>query len=180
MRDFKLFLIVVLICLSVLYLLKTDTYTSYESTVDTSTNIPIATWQIFVNNQSIHTNKSLKISDITWYNTQSSLNKVAPGSRGQANLSLKSESDVAVKYDITYVDKTKDNNKVLTLTDIEGSTKVGEKYSGIINVGETKQITLNLSWINDENNNDIDSLIGQGLEPEYIDLNIEFTQYNGS
>lgn len=184
-------IVVFCIILCFLYLKSKVTYSSYESVVDGNIDSSIASWNIKIDNESITTldmNKSVGINDIKWDTTNVREGKVAPGSSGVMNINIDaSETDVAVKYEMEIIDKTVDNTKFFTVTDIFSTNtnliKTGlNKYVGILSIDDIENgikpnIQIDMEWktteeivYKDENSDDLES---------FIVINFVASQYNG-
>ena len=176
-----------------IYILGTYTLTSYEQEVKMNSSINLAKWNITVNGSNItdYCEEELEITDITWEGTNTRDNKLAPGSKGTAKIVISpNDTEVAIKYDLTFIDKSVDENKILTITNIKDEDgdliKTQENtYTGIfsledINNGKTKTLTIDLEWIDSNDTNEFDTKVGMGeIEAEFTTINMIATQYNG-
>lgn len=186
----KMCLLLVLVIF--LFSMSKRVYSTLYSEVSGESKIPLSSWNIKVNHQNITQIKDLTINDINWESAHTKTGKVAPGSIGTFQLIIDpSNTDVSVRYDLTYIDHTVDQNKLLTITKIESSTnsliqtKVNT-YTGIFtlnNIDKPETITITCEWVNQEENNDTDSLIGLAqVEPDpdkFISLQFKASQYEG-
>ena len=120
MKDIKTVLIIVMICLSILYLFTNVTYTSFQSEVGADTNVQIASWKINLNSQDISSlSQNLTLENINWNSTHADNTKVAPGSNGTTQIVIDpTTTKVAIRYDFTYEDKTNNAENVLTVTNV--------------------------------------------------------------
>lgn len=182
----KAILIIILILLIGFVCQKT--YATFFSKTSIGTDIDIASWNIFVNGSNITEDKDISLNEITWSSNHTNPLTVAPGSVGEFYIKIDpSDTDVAVMYEITVNDKSIDNNKVLTVTNVTNETEefveVSENvYKGLISLDEKDihNIKFNVEWINSEENNDFDSAIGlDHVEPDYLEINFKAIQYNG-
>lgn len=187
-RSTKLIGVLFFITLLLIY----QTYAILTSEVIGYTNFEIAKWDIYINDMGVMEETIIRIDDINWNANHTAINTLAPGSVGTFPIFINpGDTDVAFRYDISYVDSSVDSNKLLTITSIsfnehELVMTAPNTYSGIFTLDEInsniiKEITVNVSWINDENNNERDSLIGKGEETEFEYLNFLFSasQYSG-
>lgn len=186
----KMCLLLVLVIF--LFSMSKRVYSTLYSEVSGESKIPLSSWSIKVNHQNITQIKDLMINDINWESAHTKTGTVAPGSIGTFKLIIDpSNTDVSVRYDLTYIDHTVDQNKLLTITKIESSTnsliqtKVNT-YTGIFtlnNIDKPETITITCEWVNQEENNDTDSLIGLAqIEPDldkFISLQFKASQYEG-
>lgn len=188
----KVILTGVLVIFCILYLFSNTTSASYESIVNSDANSTIAKWSININNENITDtyDKKIDINDITWDNSHTESGKVSPGSTGSFTFEIDpDDTDLAFRYDIKYIDKTIDDNYVLTITSITSSDSylihTGiDNYTGLFSLNDInnktkKIITINISWLNNEENNEKDSLVGITDDVNYIDLDFSAKQYNG-
>ena len=116
---------------------------------------------------------------------------VAPGSTCKVYLEINpTNTGVAFTYTISFVDKIINDEYVLTITDIkdgDGSLikTAPQSYTGLftleeIRSRENKTVEIDVEWINNESNNQSDTLIGtQSSNPNFIHLEMEAVQYNG-
>lgn len=185
----KILLIFILIIL--LFLLIQKTYSTFYSAVDGDVLIDVAAWNISVNELGIANSKTIDINEITWVSNHSNPNTVAPGSVGTFYISIDpNDTSVAIKYDITFNDHSVDSEKILTVTDVsfengEFVQNSSSTYEGIFTLDdidneEVHLIKVTVEWINDEENNESDSLIGLNQkEPDYLDITFKASQFNG-
>lgn len=185
----KLLLIFILVIICFCYFFGVFTYSKYQSKVDTEVSAKIAKWSIFLNSENITDTfeKTISINDITWESTHTESGHAAPGSSGYFTVEIDGDdSEVAFKYDISYTDKTQDENYVLDLVSINSSdgflvhTK-SNNYTGLfsladINNQRKKVITFNIIWKNDDST-DFDSKVDN--ESNFLDLKFIATQYHG-
>ncbi len=185
--------IITIICIFscvLLYVLGNRTFTAYESKVKDDILLNIADWKIFVDDQDISTQeKEIKLSNIIWSSNHTRENMVAPGSKGVVHLLIDpSTTEVAFKYTISYVDHLKDPSVVLTVKSMTLDGKSidisdDDTFSGTITLDDLdkkKKISLdiNVEWVNDEANNENDSIVGMNKEEaNYLKLNLEASQY---
>lgn len=176
-----------------LYSLGTHTLTRYEQKVKMDSSINLAKWNITVNNLNItdYYDKELEITDITWKGSNTRDNKLAPGSTGTAKIVISpNNTEVAIKYDLTFIDKSIDKNKILTIINIRdeegGLIKTQENtYTGIFTLediknGKTKTIYIDLEWIDNEATDEFDTKVGMGeIKADFTTINMIATQYNG-
>ncbi len=192
----KTILIIVSI-ISVLILIMTiiSTYALFESNVSAEISVTNATWKILINNSDI-TKENTKDFIIDQINvigdTHTQEGKLAPGLSGNFNILIDPTStDVSIKYEVTFdlsnLEKTK-----IQIDSIE-ETILGKEliktgyntYTGIITLDEIKQglkneITVNLSWKEDETTNIEDTLIGSNINNKIeIPVSIKVSQYLG-
>ena len=185
-RSKFVFVILVILCIS--FLVSRVTYSSYESNVTGHVSADVAGWKITVNDVLItdEVGKIVEIDDVTWTNTHIMNGKLAPGATGQFNIDLDfTDTEVAVRYDLEIIDKSVDSNKILTVTNVNGSSanlvRTGvNKYTGLISKSElanpTRTIVLSLAWVNDDNVNDLETEL---TDDQYLQVNFRAVQYRG-
>lgn len=189
-KMIKLFgvLVILVVCLGYLY--SKGTFTLYESGINGNITPNIAKWNIKVNDKLItpkETN-SIDISNIEWDMTNVTKNKVAPGSKGKFSISIDPlDTDVSIRYDISFIDSSIDSSKILTITALRDNkdklVRTGEfTYTGVISLDEISNksidsINIDLEWINDR---DIDVAdIENSSDSDFIEIDFRAIQYNG-
>lgn len=187
-------LILVLACLSIFLFVISKSFASLESKVDARSTMYVGKWNILVNNQNLNSvySDDITLDDISWEsNSHVSDGMAAPGRRGVISFEVDpTDTDVAVKYTITFRDHNDDPSYLLTIrgisTDGTPLVRSGEySYTGIFSLQDirnsnTKTVSIDVEWVNDESNNESDSLIGsQSAEARFLYINMEAVQYNG-
>lgn len=184
----KIILIILLILL--LFLIISKTYSTFYSKASGKVLIDVASWNILLNDKSVSQNKSIELNDIVWISNNSNPETVAPGSAGTFYISIDPNgAEVATKYELTFVDHEIDSEKILTVTDVTSEngdiTKNNSTYTGVFSLDdianeEVHLVKVTVEWINSEENNENDSLIGMNQkEPDYLDISFKAIQYNG-
>ena len=183
-------LIIVILSFIIIFSFGKKTYSSLYYKTNGNTDIAIAKFKIKVNNQDIKENNQIDISNIVFDNAHANSNTVAPGSSGVLDLLIDpSESEVSVKYTISVIDHNTDSNKILTvekvtINDIE-TTINNNQITGIFSLNEIKNsvkkdIKIYVKWVNNEDNNIIDSKIGQGeINSDFLSVKLNAEQYKG-
>ena len=194
MRKYKNYIIafVMISCILLLYFLSNPTLTAYESNVNNATSIPIARWNIHIDQKDISEESlDIPLKNITWEADHTNPNKVAPGSRGFVLIDIDPTStQVAIKYTLSYEDHTTNPDILLTITSISLDGEEIEQiddhtYEGIITLNQIKarsrkMLEVDVEWVNDEANNEHDSVIGLGeSEADYLNLVFTAEQYKG-
>ena len=161
--------------------------------IDTSQNAVLAKWNITLNNTLITQTMSdtIALGNITWTNSHANPEKVAPGSSGIVDLVINpQDTQVSFRYDITFTDHNVDPNVLLTITNMSANGNnlihtAANTYTGIFPLSEiedhqTKVITIYISWLDDENNNETDTQVGTGeLTGDLIGITFVAKQYRG-
>ena len=191
----KQYRIIILLGLTSLLLVFGIAYTRSRlvSSIDSSNNAILAKWNITLNNTLITQTMSdtIALGNITWTNSHANPEKVAPGSTGIVDLVINpQDTQVSFRYDITFTDHTSDPDILLTITNMSANGNnlvhtAANTYTGIFPLSEieqhqTKTITIYLSWINDENNNETDTEVGTGeVSGDLIGITFVAKQYRG-
>lgn len=189
LKLIKLVLLFVLVVICFCYFCGFFTYSKYKSEVSTEVDSKIAHWSILLNSENITDTfeKNISIDDITWESTHTESGYASPGSSGYFTIEIDGDTtEVAFKYDISYTDKTIDENYVLNLVSINSSdgflihTKKNN-YTGLfslpdINNKRKKIITINVLWKNDDET-EFDSNVNENST--FLNLKFVATQYNG-
>lgn len=169
-----------------------DTYSLFESNHITTSSIGIAKWQVKINDDVVNGSSStFSVDSINWESNGYVLEgKVAPGMSGYFDVIIDpNDTDVSLKYDISFdFSNLQEEQFVINdVVEVNGRTlvKTGENiYTGVILLEEIKNgivstIRVDLSWINDESNNEIDSSLakvyGNSLD---IPVTVTLWQYN--
>lgn len=180
-----------IISIITLYLGGIKTYTSYEAAVEEDMNVDIAQWNIFIDGENVTSaTKEMKIQNVEWVGDHTRDGKVAPGSKGIVKVEIVPQTEVAMEYRISYVDHTMDPNIILTVNSIslEGDNYIKDSdnsFTGIISLeqimsGKKMTLTIDVEWVNDEANNEVDSNIAiNGGEANYLSLVLDTKQYMG-
>ena len=138
--------LLIVIALLLIVGLSISTYALYKSSATGEASATVADWEVKVNTTSIVTNNEFTISDINWEtndNVKSGL--IAPGSTGTLTLLIDAtDSETSVNYSIN-ADTTELSNDNFTLTAATGSS-----LTGSVAYGETKSVTLNITWDADD------------------------------
>ena len=190
MKNNLLKLLLVPLLIIFVYFISAKTYSSLFSKVDANTSIDVANFKILINDINTLVNKEITIGDINWRGEHTNDNVIAPGSEGTFSFIIDpSSSQVAITYEIKFIDHIIDENKILTVTNVvvDGENKIldnnilnGIFYLNDIESQKTNKVDVTVKWINDENNNESDSLIGlQQVEAQFIDIEFNATQYKG-
>lgn len=158
---------------------------------NSSVSANVANWDIAINENSIiNENNTITLNDIVWEeNSTVSAGYVAPGSKGIATLNINANnSDVAVLYTISYVDKSVEIDNVFTVTNVNGSgliqTGINE-YTGVITLEEIENetvetLSLQIEWIDNELYDEYDTSIGLNeAVKDFITINLHAIQYTG-
>lgn len=171
------------------------TYALFESNVSAEISVNNATWKILINNTDI-TKESTKEFTIDQINvtgdTHTESGKIAPGLSGNFNILIDpTDTDVSIKYEVTFDLSNLENTKI-QIDSIEETIlgkellKTGDNtYTGVITLDEIRQgikneITVNLSWKEDETTNAEDTLIGSSENSRIeIPVSIKVSQYLG-
>ena len=168
-----------------------DSFGLFESEKEIVINNDIGKWQILVNNNTINQTTSFSVSNIHVSGDNNVReNYFAPGTSGYFDIVIDpNDTDVSIYYEIVCrTDRI--TNPQISLTRIENVDKpdlinVGEySYAGVIPLSDiqndvTTTIRFHVTWTNNENNNEIDSLYGSSSATFDIPMEITFRQYTG-
>src|SRR5574344_1854742 len=189
MKKFCFFAALVLLLLVILKII--GTFALFETETSRAVESGVGEWTILINGTDITNNTvTFNINSFNWNTTtEVKENKFAPGMNGYFDIIINpSSTDVSVKYNITY-DLTELNDTNITISSIiekdgRGLTRTGEStYTGVITLSQinsniTNTIRTNLSWVNNEANNDTDSELGLELDNDInIPIRVDVFQY---
>ena len=187
-------IIIVLIAVLILIFIVSKTLSLLQTNITGAAEMPLAKWNILINGTELTSTSTadIRVNNIEWdENSHTSSGVVAPGSTGKVYLEINpTNTGVAFTYTISFVDKIINDEYVLTITDIkdgDGSLikTAPQSYTGLftleeIRSRENKTVEIDVEWINNESNNQSDTLIGtQSSNPNFIHLEMEAVQYNG-
>lgn len=161
--------------------------------IDTEQDAVLAKWNITLNNTLITQTMTdtIALGNISWTNDHANPEKVAPGSKGIVDLVINpQDTQVSFRYDITFTDHNVDPDILLTITNMSANGNdlihtAPNTYTGIFPLSDiedhqTKTITINIEWINDELNNETDTQVGSGeITGELIGITFVAKQYRG-
>lgn len=172
------------------------TYSVFYSQMSGVSKSSVGKWNIEVNNTNISSGVNATFA-IDTFNVDSNLNvlpsKLAPGTTGSCDIVIDpTDTAVSVRYDIT-IDQSKINNQNITLESIEqisdsdiSLTKTGkDTYTAVIPVSKIggdyiNDVKLKFKWLNDDTNNESDSLIGVIKDHKLdIPITVSVNQYMG-
>jgi hypothetical protein len=186
------FLVFILIVFSFLYFGSKATFTSYESSIRGNINSSVGKIKIKINDIDVTNSgaldNSVLIDNITWTSNHVREGKIAPGSSGSIELDIDATgSDVAIKFDLELIDKSVDNDKLITFTKFTDNSgdliRTGvSTYSGIITLDDIASsdsicVTLDFSFLDDGDMEAI-SEDDQNLDDLFV-INFHAIQYNG-
>lgn len=188
----KIFLIIMALCaLAFLYFGAKGTYTAYESIVHGTVHNDVAQIHLLINGNELGTDdvidNQIILDNITWSSTHTRTGKISPGSSGSFTFELDpSTSEVAILYEIQFLDKVANDDKVLTFTSITCDRTLtrtaADTYSGIftlsdINNSQKAHVTVAFEFDGDE---DIEVLSEEEVEYEDLfEINFHAVQYQG-
>ena len=187
--------IILIICLSlcISLILLVQIYAKYLTSVAGSTDIPIAKWNILVNNQSIKDNPDISktIQPVFPGNDNIAENIIAPTAEGYFDLNFDfTDTDVSFKYTISLSSNPESSVTDLVATgySIDNGNKIefdtyDEDITDTIllsNPVETRSIRIYVLWNDDSAtasmNNIDDTLSTKSNKPVLFDVNISFEQ----
>ena len=164
MGKYKKIIIILIVIICFLYLKMNSTYTSYESEVNGSVDSAIANWNIKVNDTLITdaVMESIPINTIEWNSTHIREGKAAPGSSGVITLTIDpTTTDVSFDYELTIIDNSVDEKKLLTVTSVTTSfgnlEKNNNSYYGSMkleNIKKGQVIIISISVLWDDHGQD--------------------------
>ena len=168
-----------------------DSFGLFESEKEIVINNDIGKWQILVNNNTINQTTSFSVSNIHVSGDNNVReNHFAPGTSGYFDIVIDpNDTDVSIYYEIVCrTDRI--TNPQISLTRIENVDKPDlinvrdYTYAGVIPLSDiqndvTTTIRFHVTWTNNENNNEIDSLYGSSSATFDIPMEITFRQYTG-
>ncbi len=184
-------IILFVISLSVTLYEISDSYGLFESEREIVVNSDIGRWDILVNEESINEITTFSVSNINVSGDNNvKANYFAPGTSGYFDIVIDpGETDVSIYYEIVCrTDRI--TNPQIQLTRIENvgkpdlTTVAPYTHAGIIPLSDINnnvitRIRFHVTWTNNDNNNEVDSLYGSSSATFDIPMEITFRQYTG-
>ena len=195
----KKHILVILCVVSVIALIVqiTYTYSLFETDRDAVIFSPIAKWNIMVNDSFVTSDttqeNSFRLGGVDWSSgNHVREGKAAPGSVGTFEINIDpTDTEVSFLYEIT-IDTSEFLNEEFYISGVrelngEEFVRTGEStYVGIAKLsdnqaGKVYHIEIDISWRNNDNNNDRDYELGVRAEEEIaIPVALKFVQYTGN
>lgn len=193
MKKLKFCLYVVIIVLTG-YMTVTviqNSYALFETEGIAVVEQKLGKWVITVNDVGVTgTTKEFIVDNFKYItNEYTANNKIAPGGNCYFDIVIDAnDTDVSVKYVIDLDFSMMENyafieTEVIDLTDGDVVKTGIDEYTGILDLeeikkGQTKTLRVNLTWVNDEANNEKDSELGLVEDSKFIiPVNVRLTQY---
>ena len=168
-----------------------ESFGLFESEKLIVVNSDIGKWQILVNDNSINESTTFSVSNIhVSGDTNVRANYFAPGTTGYFEIEIDpNDTEVSIYYEIVCrTDRI--TNPQIQLKSIQNLNKpdlipvAPFTYAGVIPLsdivnGDITTIRFNITWTNNDNNNEIDSLYGSSSATFDIPMEIRFKQYTG-
>ncbi len=189
MKRWVIILFVIVLFITA-YVIKTS-FSLFESAKEIVVNNDIGRWQIMVNDDLISDIVTFNVTNVQVTGDENVReNHFAPGTEGYYDIVIDpNDTEVSIYYEIVCrTDMI--TNRQITLTDIENVDRedlilvAPYTYAGIIPLsdiedGEVTTIRFYVTWANNENNNDVDSLYGLSSANFEIPMSITLRQYTG-
>ena len=166
-------------------------YALFESEKEIVVNTDIGKWEISVNDDLINETTSFSVSNIhVTGDTNVRENYFAPGTNGYFDVVINpNDTDVSIYYEIVCRTDMITNSQI-SLTRIENVDKPNLvnvapfTHAGVIPLSDIKNndittIRFYITWVNNDNNNEVDSLYGSSSATFDIPMEITFRQYTG-
>ena len=168
-----------------------DSFALFESEKEIVTNTDIGKWKILVNDESINNTTNFSVSNVhVSGDANVRANYFAPGTSGYFDIVIDpDDTDVSIYYEIVCrTDRITNPQISLTrienvgksdLTDLDNYTHAGVIPLADIENGDITTIRFHVTWNNNDNNNEVDSLYGSSSATFDIPMEITFRQYTG-
>lgn len=170
-------------------------YGLFHSELNSKVQLKNGVWSIMINDTDITKGSDVKfeINNISIQeNEHVKPGTLAPGLTGKFKVEINpKDTDVSVKYEISLDEEKVENNnlviKSITETYVQKQLiKTGPNaYTGVISLEEIKaktknEITIEIEWLDNEENNELDIEMGNKSDSQYkIPLTIHVCQYLG-
>ena len=179
-------------------------YSLFETNNNFYTHTGIGEWNIEVNDKNVNSYNEFQITDFI-YTEQAGVRtgKMAPGKTGTFTITIDPSTDVAFKYEfiIDKKDFTNDKFTISSIVDTTGNSfilsdrtrtvnSIGQvtmdryTYTGLYSLSDLvnpqpRTLRITVEWVNDESNNETDSIWGVSGEQVSIPITMKFEQYLG-
>ena len=184
-------IILFLISLTVTAYEITESFGLFESEKEIVINTDIGRWEISVNDELIDETVPFSVSNIhVSGDSNVRANYFAPGTSGYFDIVINpNDTDVSIYYEIVCrTDRI--SNPQISLTRIENINKpdlidvAPYTHAAVIPLSDIKngvitRVRFYVTWANNDNNNEIDSLYGSSSATFDIPMEITFRQYTG-
>ena len=181
---------IIIMSLVILYKLF-DIYAAYKTKRENNYNTEILPWTIIINDTNISENKQFFLKDIYTLNKNTDAGKIAPGTIIQIPIRIDASNvkKMNVKYEIEVNINNNDIGEVIIqkVEETNGTELVQLKdnlYTGIItdeeiNNGIIHDIRIDIEWLNDEKNNEKDTIkaMEEKVNNIKIDIKVKAMQY---
>lgn len=197
MKNFKkLFILLAIICLAIAIISFLSIYAKYTTSANSQTDVPIARWNILVNNISIKDNPDISqtLQPIFPGNENIASNIIAPTAEGYFDLYFDyTDVDVSFMYTISLSPSEESSVNDIVATgysvddgEIHDFTNFNENISDTIlldNPTRTRKIRVFVKWNDDSNTSSMDNSKDtesalSGI-PALFDVNVTFDQVIG-
>ena len=196
-KNIIIFLVLLSMCVIAILVYKIiSIYAVFHSNVGAKAEFRNGAWNIDVNGKKITTGvqTDFTIDQITVAEDQHTMpGKISPGLSGNFKIVINpKDTNVSIRYDITLnQDELKSSNVKISSVEEKNNgaklIKIAEnEYTGIITLQDIQknvihEIEMNVEWLDDEQNNESDTLLGTNKDKRQFEIHVTFhaTQYLG-
>ena len=196
-KNIIIFLVLLSMCVIAILVYKIiSIYAVFHSNVGAKAEFRNGAWNIDVNGKKITTGvqTDFTIDQITVAEDQHTMpGKISPGLSGNFKIVINpKDTNVSIRYDITLnQDELKSSNVKISSVEEKNNgaklIKIAEnEYTGIITLQDIQknvihEIEINVEWLDDEQNNESDTLLGTNKDKRQFEIPVTFhaTQYLG-
>ena len=196
-KNIIIFLVLLSMCVIAILVYKIiSIYAVFHSNVGAKAEFRNGAWNIDVNGKKITTGvqTDFTIDQITVAEDQHTMpGKISPGLSGNFKIVINpKDTNVSIRYDITLnQDELKSSNvKISSVEEKNNGAKLiktaENEYTGIITLQDIQknvihEIEMNVEWLDDEQNNESDTLLGTNKDKRQFEIPVTFhaTQYLG-
>lgn len=196
-KNIIIFLVLLSMCVIAILVYKIiSIYAVFHSNVGAKAEFRNGAWNIDVNGKKITTGvqTDFTIDQITVAEDQHTMpGKISPGLSGNFKIVINpKDTNVSIRYDITLnQDELKSSNVKISSVEEKNNgaklIKIAEnEYTGIITLQDIQknvihEIEMNVEWLDDEQNNESDTLLGTNKDKRQFEIPVTFhaTQYLG-
>lgn len=184
----KIFYLLVILTLGMFIYIINSSYALFETNKSMIVKPNVAKWNININNNNINSSEDFTIdSFVSVTNSHVKEGKIAPGVEGYFDIEIDGQdTDVSISYNLKFDLSSLNNIIIESVEETNGyviTSQEDNTYNGVILLNEINQgvkhnIRFYIKWVNDEDNNENDSLIGLNKDVNIlIPVTIEVKQF---
>ena len=187
MRKMLFFVVLLFLCLTILEI--GSTFGLFETNNSITVSNDIAKWQVKVNDSNINDSVHFVVDNYV-VSSDSNVKEglIAPGVSAYFDIDIDpNDTSVSIRYDISldFASLNNDSIQIVSVEELNDNNIVmtdESTYTGLIPITDSSihHIRVYIEWVNNEENNQVDSLFGLDNDTSVtIRVIIKFSQYLG-